>query len=147
MAIHQLSNSHYHRQFKLSYYLPVEILPPLIAEQFLCFLGGDGEPRGLVTWAWLHEMAKKEVHNSGSALHLSAWTGGAHLFFNDWITDPKIFRAAMMQMTNHIFPNETASSLRRNPDGSVRRINKWTGRHLRKSKAEMLTTEKKINFG
>jgi cytolysin-activating lysine-acyltransferase len=130
MTIQQLAFSPYHQQFKLSYYLPVEILPPLKAEQFRCFLNAKGEARGLVTWAWLNDVAKKEVHNSGRALTILEWSSGSNLFFNDWITDPEIFRAAMAQMTHEVFPNEIASSLRRNPDGSVRRVNKWTGRNL-----------------
>jgi cytolysin-activating lysine-acyltransferase len=132
MTIQQLASSPYHQQFKLSYYLPVEILPPLKAEQFRCFLNAKGEARGLVTWAWLNDVAKKEVHTSGRALTISEWSSGPNLFFNDWITDPEIFRAAMIQMTHEVFPNETASSLRRKADGSVRRINKWTGRNLQK---------------
>jgi cytolysin-activating lysine-acyltransferase len=55
------------------------------------------------------------------------WSEGSHLFFNDWITKPTVFRTAMAHMTQTVFPNEIASSLRRNPDGSVRRINKWVG--------------------
>jgi cytolysin-activating lysine-acyltransferase len=136
MTIQQLATSPYHQQFKLSYYLPIEILPPLKAKQFRCFLNAEGHPVGLVTWAWLSDVVRKEAHNSGRALTISEWSGGAHLFFNDWITDAEIFRAAMAQMTHEVFPNETASSLRRNPDGSVRRINKWTGRNLQKSQIE-----------
>ena len=132
-TIGQLAISPYHQQFKLSYYLPVEILPPLKAEQVLCFLNAKGHPVGLTTWAWLNDAAKKEVHTSGRALAASEWSFGPHLFFNDWITDPVIFRAAMAQMTGEVFPNEIASSLRRNPDGSVRRVNKWTGRNFQKS--------------
>jgi cytolysin-activating lysine-acyltransferase len=136
ITIQQLATSPYHQQFKLSYYLPVEILPPLKAKQVRCFLNAKGEARGFVTWAWLNDVVKKELHTSGRALTISEWSSGAHLFFNDWITDPEIFRAAMTQMTHEVFPNETASSLRRNPDGSVRRVNKWTGRNLQKSQIE-----------
>ncbi len=60
MTIQQLATSPYHQQFKLSNYLPVEIVPPLKAEQFRCFLNAKGEARGLVTWAWLNDVAKKK---------------------------------------------------------------------------------------
>ena len=39
-------------------------------------------------------------------------------------------------MWDNIFPNEIATSLRRNPDGTVRRINRWTGVNLRKAEEE-----------
>ncbi len=137
MTIEQLATSPYHRQFKLSYYLPVEIVPPLKAGQFRCFLNAEGAPVGLTTWAWLNEVAKKEVHTSGRALIASEWSFGPHLFFNDWITDPEVFRAAMTQTTLEVFPNEAARHLRRHPNGSVRRVNKWTGRNLRTSQIDM----------
>ena len=59
-----------------------------------------------------------------------------YLFFNDWITEPKAFRAAMTHMTEGKSPDEIASSLRRNPDGSVRRVNKWVGKNIQKSQIE-----------
>jgi len=38
----------------------------------------------------------------------------------------------MIHKTQAVFPDEIASSLRRTPDGSVRRVNKWTGRNRKK---------------
>ena len=137
MTIQQLATSPYHQQFKLSYYLPVEILPPLKVEQYRCFLGAEGKAQGIVAWAWLNDVANKEVHISGRALAASEWSSGPHLFFNDWITVPEVFRATMTHMTHKVFPNATASSLRRNLDGSIRRINKWIGRNLQKSQIAM----------
>lgn len=130
MTIGQLATSLYHQQFKLSYYLPVEILTPLKVVQFRCFLDATGEARGLVTWAWLNDVAKNEVHSSGRALTIPEWASGRNLFFNDWITDPEIFRAAMVQMTSEVFPNEIASSLRRRSNGSIRRVSRWSGKNV-----------------
>lgn len=39
-------------------------------------------------------------------------------------------------MTHAVFPDEIATSLRRRPDGSVRRINRWTGANLRRPSAQ-----------
>lgn len=44
--------------------------------------------------------------------------------------------AVITEKRDVIFPNYIASSLRRNPDGSVRRVNKWTGRNLQTSQIE-----------
>jgi cytolysin-activating lysine-acyltransferase len=35
-----------------------------------------------------------------------------------------------------VFPDTVATSLRRNHDGSVRRINRWTGVNIRKTSME-----------
>lgn len=136
MAIQQLATSPYHRKFKLSYYLPIEILPPLMAKQVQCYVGLDGKPLGLVTWAWLSKPVQKDLHCSGRALETVEWSEGSSLFCNDWITEAKAFRAAVAHMTESKFPDEIASSLRRYPDGSVRRVNKWVGKNLQKSQIE-----------
>jgi hemolysin-activating ACP:hemolysin acyltransferase len=138
MAIQQLAISPYHQQFKLSYYIPVEILPSLRSKQVQCYLNADGNPLGLVTWAWLTEKVKQDIHVSGRALEIVEWSEGSHLFFNDWITVPTAFRTAMAHMTQTIFPNEIASSLRRNSDGSVRRVNKWVGRMSQAKKMSIM---------
>ena len=133
MTIQQLATSPYHQQFKLSYYLPVEILPPLKAGQFRCFLNAEGHPVGLTTWAWLTDEQKRDIHKTGRELQPKEWTGGAHPFVNDWITEPAAFRAVMTEKRDVIFPDHIVSSLRLNPDDSVRRVNKWTGRNLQKA--------------
>ena len=126
MTIQQLSKTPYHQQFNLSYYLPVEILPALTAMQHMCFCDIEGVPLGLVTWAWLAERTKNAVHKTGRALGMQEWVGGGNLFFNDWITDKRAFKAAMKFMIRDMFSDQrTASSLRRNTGGSVRKINRW----------------------
>ena len=132
----ELSNfgSPYHRRIKLSYYLPVEILPPLKARQHRSYWDIEGNPVGLTTWAWLSDHQKQHIHKTGRGLKSDEWTGGTHPFVNDWITEPRAFRAVMAEKRDEIFPNYIISSLRRHPDGSVRRVNKWTGRKLQKQK-------------
>ncbi|SFL26962.1 ACP:hemolysin acyltransferase (hemolysin-activating protein), partial [Pseudovibrio ascidiaceicola] len=124
IAIQQLAASSYHEKFKLSYYLPVEILPPLLAGQLRCYLDVEGNPAGLTTWAWLSDKQKRDIHKTGRALKPEEWTGGMHPFVNDWITVPAAFRAVMAEKRDVIFPNHIVSSLRRNRDASIRRINK-----------------------
>lgn len=92
----------------------------------------------MVTWAWLTDDVQSEVHTSGRALGRDEWTCGDRLFFNDWITPNNNIREVLHDMTHNIFPNEVATSLRRNLDGSVRRINRWTGVNLRKAQVEVI---------
>lgn len=125
MAIQLLSTSTYHSQFTLSDYLPIEIIPPLKFRQLQCFVGSDGEPLGMVSWAWLSKLTQKNVHQYGRVLQGTEWQSGKYLFFNDWVVDANIFRLVVSHIKNKVFPNEVASSLRRNADGSIRRINQW----------------------
>ncbi|HHL20053.1 MAG TPA: toxin-activating lysine-acyltransferase [Aliiroseovarius sp.] len=95
-------------------------------------------PTAMATWAWLSEETERDVHATGRALNEDEWNCGKRLFFNDWITPYGNIREVLHDMTHNTFPNEVATSLRRNPDGSVRRINRWTGVNLRKAREGVL---------
>jgi len=132
LAIYHLSASRYHRQFPLSYYLPVELLPPLRCGQLRNYVSEEGKPQGLISWAWTSAATIAELHKSGRALQNKEWRAGSKLFFNDIVTEPGMLRSVMAEMQGVMFPNEKGSSLRREPDGSVRRINYWAGRNRQK---------------
>lgn len=137
-ALELLAQSEYHRQFKLGDYFRVEILPALCCGQTRFYLTNEGLPTAMVTWAWLSEEVERDVHKTGRALTENEWNCGDRLFFNDWITPYDNIREVLHDMTHNIFPNEVATSLRRNPDGTVRRVNRWTGVNLRKAREEVL---------
>ncbi|MEC3862328.1 toxin-activating lysine-acyltransferase [Mesobacterium sp. TK19101] len=137
-ALELLAQSEYHRQFKLGDYFRVEILPALWCGQTRFYLTEEGIPTALVTWAWLSEEVQHDVHKTGRALTEDEWNCGDRLFFNDWITPYDNIREVLHDMTHNIFPDEVATSLRRNPDGTVRRVNRWTGVNLRKTREEAL---------
>lgn len=133
-ALELLAQSTYHKQHNVGDYFRVEVLPALWANQARFYLTDEGIPTAMVTWAWLNEAAEKEIHTTGRALTRDEWNCGDRLFFNDWITPYENIREVLHDMTNNIFPDEVATSLRRRQDGSVRRINRWTGVNLRKAK-------------
>ncbi|MBK5933385.1 cytolysin-activating lysine-acyltransferase [Rhodovulum imhoffii] len=132
-ALELLAQSEYHRQFKLGDYLRVEILPALWCGQARFYVTNEGIPTAMVTWAWLSPEVERDVHKTGRALANEEWNCGDRLFFNDWITPFDNIREVLHDMTHNIFPDEVATSLRRNHDGTVRRINRWTGVNLRKT--------------
>lgn len=131
-----LAQSEYHRQFKLGEYFRVEILPALWCGQTRVYLTNEGIPTAMVTWAWLTKEVERDVHTTGRALTQEEWTCGDRLFFNDWITPYDNIRDVVHDMTHIIFPDQIATSLRRNPDGSVRRVNRWTGVNLRRTERQ-----------
>lgn len=138
-ALELLAQSEYHKQHKLGYYFSTEILPALWNGQVRFYLTKEGIPTAMVTWGWLSEDVQQEIHATGRALTEEEWNCGDRLFFNDWITPYGNIREVLHDMTHNIFPDEVATSLRRNPDGSVRRINRWTGINLRKMDEEAAT--------
>lgn len=137
-ALELLAQSEYHRQYKLGDYFRVEILPALWCGQVRFYVTADAVPLAMVTWAWLSISVEEDLHATGRALDSDEWNCGDRLFFNDWITPYNNTREVLHDMTHNIFPNEVATSLRRNPDGTVRRINRWTGLNLRKITEEVV---------
>ncbi|WP_299548639.1 toxin-activating lysine-acyltransferase [uncultured Tateyamaria sp.] len=137
-ALELLARSEYHRQFQLGRYLRVEVLPALHSSQSRFYLNGDSIPVGMVTWAWLSPQVEAEIHQTGRALAQPEWNCGDRLFFNDWITPYQNMREVLHDMTYVVFPDKVATSLRRNQDRSVRRINKWTGIELRRARERVV---------
>ena len=45
-------------------------------------------------------------------------------------------RTYVRDFTHNVFPDEIGTSLRRNQDGTVRRVNRWTGINLRTSEGQ-----------
>lgn len=130
-ALELLAQSRYHRQYRLGDYFRVEILPALGCGQLRFYLTPEGVPTAMVTWAWVSVDVESDIHATGRALSRDEWNCGNRLFFNDWITPYGNIREVLHDMTHTIFPDQVATSLRRNPDGSVRRVCRWTGANLR----------------
>lgn len=135
-ATELLAQSPYHRQFRLIDYLSVEVLPALDSNQARFYLTEGGIPTAMVTWAWLSEEVERDVHATGRSLGLDEWNCGERHFFNDWITPYGNIQEVMHDISHNVFPDTIATSLRRNMDGSVRRVNRWTGINVRRANSE-----------
>jgi cytolysin-activating lysine-acyltransferase len=84
----------------------------------------------------LSEEVERDIHATGRALAGDEWQSGERLFCNDWITPHGNMREVAHDFMNNLFPDAVASSIRRNPDGTVRRVNRWTGVNLRRLGSE-----------
>lgn len=135
-ALELLAKSEYHRQFALGQYFRVEILPPIWNGQFRVYLTSDGIPTALVTWAWITQEVERDIHATGRPLRRDEWACGDRLFSNDWITPYDNIRDVANDMMTNVFPDHTATSLRRWPDGSVRRVCRWRGVNVLKAREE-----------
>lgn len=126
-ALALLAKSRYHRQYRVGNYFETEIFPAFLARQVRFYMTEEGEPTAMVTWAWLSEEVEADIHETGRALTHTEWKCGDRLFFNDWITPYRNTREVLLDMMENIFPTEPfATSLKRNQDGSVRYVNRWT---------------------
>ncbi|APX11356.1 toxin-activating lysine-acyltransferase [Tateyamaria omphalii] len=125
-----LAQSDYHRVLPLASYMEVEIIPPVMAGQFKIYNDEDGMPEGMVTWAWINETVEAGLHQTGRSLRADEWQSGDRLFFNDWLSPETGMRRMLRDMTTHRFPDHVASAIRHNPDGTVRKINRFIGRNV-----------------
>jgi len=80
----------------------------------------------MVTWAWLSDEVRDDIHKSGRVLSKQEWKSGDNLFFNDFVTPYGHLKEVIRDLKN-LFPNEIATSLRRHQDSSVRKVNRWVG--------------------
>lgn len=130
-AAELLHASEYHKKLSLGEFFCDAVLPPLSQYQAHFVIDSKGRPTAFVTWAWVSPEVEKELHVTGRYLLRNEWNCGPCLFFNDWITPYGNIRDVVRHMTENVFPNESATSIRRYPDGRVRRICRWTGANLR----------------
>ncbi|MGL5008845.1 MAG: toxin-activating lysine-acyltransferase [Paracoccaceae bacterium] len=131
VAVSALASSPYHDGFDLEHYLPVEVLPALGLNQTVGWLDAKGNVVGFVSYARLAPEVASEIHAKGRAVGCSEWRSGPAAFINDLITIGDAFRPIMAELKGHIFAEDVVTSLRRAPDRSVRRVNRWTGDALR----------------
>lgn len=125
-ALELLAMSPYHRQQKLGDYFRAEILPAIWNNQIRFYLDDRGIPAAMVTWAWINEDIEHDIHETGRALIHAEWQSGDRMFINDWIAPYGNLRHYVRDMMDNVFPNvQQASSVRRDMNGSVRRINHW----------------------
>ncbi|MYF45483.1 MAG: toxin-activating lysine-acyltransferase [Rhodobacteraceae bacterium] len=133
-ALELLSQSPYHKLHKLGDYFRNEILPAFWANQVRFYLTEEGIPTAMVTWAWLNEGVEKDIHATGRALSHDEWNCGKNLFFNDFVAPYENSKFVINDIKCNVFADYTATSLRRNPNGSIRRVNRWIGANLPRAK-------------
>ena len=132
-ALELLASSKYHRKFVAKNYFWVEINPAFKCRQAQFYIAENGTPTAIVTWAWLSKEVEDDVHTSGRALDEKEWNCGDRLFFNDFIAPFGNVREVLFDLTTRLFPEHIATSLRRCSDGSVSKVNRWTGLNYRKT--------------
>lgn len=131
-ALELLAQSKYHKPYKIENYFRTEILPAFWANQVRFYLNQESIPTAMVTWAWISEDVEKDIHATGRALAPREWNCGTRLFVNDLIAPYSNSRDVINDIIGNVFANYRATSLRRHPDGSIRRVNHWIGVNLRR---------------
>lgn len=102
------------------------VAPAIRHQQIYFFLNENGQVCGYATWAWLAEdAAQRLAHDPDILLHFSEWNEGDQLWIVDLLLLSGDLRARLGEMFA-LFPGiDTAQSLRRRDEGTVRKITLW----------------------
>jgi cytolysin-activating lysine-acyltransferase len=106
------------------------IKPPVLLDQILFFRNPGGPLLGYMTWAYLDEATESRLINDPNVLfHLSEWNEGDRLWIMDFVVLNGEARQFVLQALKGLFPNyNTAKSLRRRADGTVKKVVTWRRR-------------------
>ncbi|WLD58111.1 toxin-activating lysine-acyltransferase [Salinispirillum sp. LH 10-3-1] len=135
------SQADYHKTWPL-WAVDNDLVPPLIHRQFRIYFDEYRNPVGCATWAWLSEKMKNEMI-AGGTLEFDDWASGDHLMFGDYIAPWGHAKSILSDLRTNVFPKETAFSLGRNFDGSVRKVYHWKGKESGKKILVNPTAENK----
>lgn len=130
-AVEMLAKSPYHRGFKIGDYLTIEVLPALWANQVRFYLTDEGIPTAMLTWALLSDEVEVELLETGRALNHDEWQSGKRVFINDLIAPYDNSKAIILDLVNNVFADHHVTSVRRDSEGKIRKINRWVGANLR----------------
>lgn len=119
-----MKQSEYHSQWPL-WNIDSEILPSLYCGQIKIYFQ-ESNPIGFVSWAWLDEQSLHQKIKDDEALSIEQWRTGNRLFFNDFVAPWGHAIQIFNDLKNNVFPEvDSAGSIRRKNDGSIRVINSW----------------------
>jgi cytolysin-activating lysine-acyltransferase len=105
--------------------------PPLLCQQFAFFYRwNDSHPVGYVTWAFLApDVEERWKTDPEVSLHPSEWNEDGNLWIMDFLAEPGFCADIVEFIQQELFPgHQQAYALRRNDDGSVRKISCWKRR-------------------
>ena len=114
--------------------LTVWIDPPIATDQLAVFYRwNDSEPVGYVTWALLApDVEHRWLHDPQVLLHPSEWNEGENLWIMDFLALPGYCEDIVEFIEQNMFVGYLeARSVRRNADGTVRKVSTWRRRACR----------------
>jgi cytolysin-activating lysine-acyltransferase len=120
-----LSHSVYHRELQ-AWGLFAVAMPAMCRGQFMLYLDARGSPLGFVAWERVTAEAYARLANGQGLVREEDRLEHGHLYLRDFITPWGHARPFIRSLRNGVFRSDDhAISLRRNPDGSVRKVNLW----------------------
>lgn len=124
MAIALMEQSPYHSTWPL-YDVEIELVPPLLKDQFRFYFDEHDNPVAFVTWSAISEAVKDKLVNQQGQMAWEDWDSGDMLLFNDFVAPYGHTRLILKDLRSLEWSHDMAFSLRRNMDGSIAKVNYW----------------------
>ena len=125
MACASMMQSKVRRHFPLTS-LVHWVRPAILLNQIRFFTDLSGQLAGYVTWASLSEETEKRwIDDPDTPLRICEWNEGDRLWVIDMVVLNGDLRRLMRQCKHFLSNFREAKSLRRQFDGSVRKITTW----------------------
>lgn len=105
--------------------METNFLPALEVGQCKIYFYDNGFPKAFITWALLDDESHNQLKTDGITPPLEKWSSGKHVWFIDLITPDGKSLQIVRDIQRNYFPNVQCHSIRRNSDGTIRRISNW----------------------
>lgn len=108
-------------------------LPAIHLNQFRIYKNKNGDPVGLITWAFLSNEIEEQFQKGKRNLKLDDWKSGNNGWVIDFIAPFGHTKQIIKDLRDNIFPDKQGKALRINNDGTIRGIWQFHGSDFLKS--------------
>jgi cytolysin-activating lysine-acyltransferase len=108
-------------------------LPAIHLNQFRIYRNKDGDPIGVVTWAFLSDKNQGDYQKGLRSLKLEDWKSGDNGWIIDFIAPFGHAKQIIKDLRNNIFPDKQGKALRITKNGKIKGIWKLHGANFIKN--------------
>jgi len=125
-VVEVMLQAYQYRYFPLAC-LAAWVTPPVLLGQYKIYYNERGGPAGYLTWAFFSKEVEREWIGDPTFIpHLSEWNEGGSLWITDFAAPSGFSRVMRESARDDLFRDFRAARwLRRNNDGTVRKVVKW----------------------
>lgn len=111
------------------------LVPALQAGQCKVYFDENNLPMAFVTWALVDDECHNALYLHGQNPPPDRWTSGSNLWFTDIVAPFGNTLHIIRDLQRNHFPHLHAHSIKRNGDGSIKRIKVWRNALARSSRS------------
>lgn len=107
------------------------LAPPVEQQQFRIYIAG-GRPVGFASWAFLSPEVEQALLARTRKLQAADWVSGPNAWVMDFIAPEGDTWAMVDDLQRTALADHIVFATRRRPDGSIRKVGRWTGINVRR---------------